>query len=234
MPQPAWTLVLPVKPFAQAKSRLATWHGTRRSNLARAFFQDTLRAVRATVGIGSVLVVTGDRQAAADARAAGALLVPDQPPAGLNAAIRAAAHHAQHTGASGPIAVLTCDLPALRSAELAEVLDAAAQHQRAFLADHTHRGTTFLAAAHPRWLEPSFEGSSRDHHLRAGAHEITGLEVPSVRLDVDTFDDLRLARRLGVGPHTHAVLDQADMKMPHSPSRTPTSVLEGTTPHGFH
>ncbi|MFF3564609.1 2-phospho-L-lactate guanylyltransferase [Streptomyces sp. NPDC002574] len=231
---PAWTLVLPVKPFTQAKSRLATRHGIRRSDLARAFFEDTLGAVRTTTGVGSVLVVTADRQAAAIARSAGALTVPDEPQAGLNAAIRTAVRHAQHMGADGPIAVLTCDLPALRGAELAEVLDAAAGHARAFLADHTRRGTTLLAAAHPRWLEPSFEGGSRDRHLAAGAFEITDPQVPGARLDVDTLDDLRRARQLGLGRHTRAVLGQTGTAVPRSPGLTYTPVREGTAPHGLH
>ncbi|QIZ02337.1 2-phospho-L-lactate guanylyltransferase [Streptomyces sp. S1D4-11] len=232
---PTWTIVLPVKPFAQAKSRLATRQGTRRSDLAHAFFQDTLQAVMATTGVGAVLVVTGDQQAATEARAAGAMIVPDQPPSGLNAAVRAAARHAQASGADGPTAVLTADLPALRSAELAEVLDVAAGHQRAFLADHTHQGTTFLAAAHPLWLGPSFEGGSREGHLLGGAHEITGLKVPSVRLDVDTSGDLWLARHLGVGPCTRAVLATAGPTASHSSGlTTPIPALEGTASHGLH
>jgi 2-phospho-L-lactate guanylyltransferase len=204
-----WTIVLPVKPFHQAKSRLATWHGTSRADVAHAFFRDTLEAAVGTAGIGQVLVVTGDEQAAAEARSAGALTVPDHPPSGLNAAIRTAGFRVQTLGVRGPIAVLTTDLPALRSVELGKVLDTAAYHQRAFLADHTGHGTTLLAAARPQWLSPAFEGNSRDRHRLGGAHEITGLDVSSVRLDVDTFDDLQLARRLGVGRHTRGILPPA-------------------------
>jgi 2-phospho-L-lactate/phosphoenolpyruvate guanylyltransferase len=233
---PTWTVVLPVKPFLRAKSRLTTPFGISRTDLAHAFFGDTLEAVLGTAGVGDVLVVTGDEQATAEARSAGALTVPDHPPAGLNAALRSAAARLQALGTSGPLAVLTADLPALRSGELSEVLNVAAGHQRAFLADHTRRGTTLLAAAHPQWLEPAFEGSSRERHRRAGAHEITGLDVPSVRLDVDTVDDLRLAGRLGVGRRTRAVLAAPEPRTAARVVRrhTSTPLLRGIAHHGLH
>ncbi|MGI5509174.1 2-phospho-L-lactate guanylyltransferase [Streptomyces sp. CA-106131] len=220
--------MLPVKPFTQAKSRLTAWRGASRTQLAHAFFRDTLEAVLETTGIGRVLVVTGDDQAAAEARCIGAVTVPDHPPAGLNAAISTAAAHAHAVGARGPIAVLTCDLPALRSAELVQVLASAGEHPRAVLADHTGQGTTLLAAARPQWLAPSFEGHSRHRHRLGGAHDITGVDVSSVQLDVDTPDDLRLAVRLGVGQHTRAVLAPApgpSRSLPPSSSRPPPRSL---------
>ncbi|MFJ9590909.1 2-phospho-L-lactate guanylyltransferase [Streptomyces acidicola] len=204
-----WTVVLPVKPFHQAKSRLAPWLGTSRQDFARAFFQDTLEAVLRTAGVAQVLVVTHDREAAAQANSRGATAVSDHPSRGLNAAIRIAASHAETLAANRPIAVLTADLPALRSTELDDVLVSASAHDRTFLADHNREGTTLLAASRPRWLNPAFERGSRSRHRRGGAFEITDLEAVSVRLDVDTPDDLRLAHRLGVGPHTHAVIESA-------------------------
>ncbi|MGW3853076.1 2-phospho-L-lactate guanylyltransferase, partial [Streptomyces fagopyri] len=191
-------------------------------------------AVLRTTGVARVLVVTDDERAVAEARSTGAVPVPDQQAAGLNTAIRTAVRHAHSLGGRSPVAVLTTDLPALRSGELATVLDSAAGHRRAFLADHTGRGTTFLAAARPRWLAPAFEGDSRNRHRLSGAYEITGLKVPSVRLDVDTADDLRIARSLGVGRHTRAALGPAPPTT-RSPHAHPTSSFpEGITPYEFH
>ncbi|MER7682496.1 2-phospho-L-lactate guanylyltransferase [Streptomyces sp. NPDC096934] len=202
----SWTIVLPVKPFARAKSRLASEYGVSREALAHAFFRDTLETALDTPTVVQVLVVTGDGQAATESRRLGAVPVPDEPPSGLNAAISTAAHYAQTLGHGGAIAVVTADLPALRRTELAAVLEKAAGHRRAFLADHAGIGTTVLAAADPQWLRPAFEGNSRRSHTLTGAREIDGLYVPGARLDVDTPDDLQLARRLGVGPHTYTVL----------------------------
>ncbi|WP_405878269.1 hypothetical protein OG762_06125 [Streptomyces sp. NBC_01136] len=99
--------------------------------------------------------------------------------------------------------------------------------------DHTGRGTTLLAAARPQWLGPSFEEHSRLRHRLGGAHDITGLDVPSVQLDVDTPDDLRLALRLGMGRHTRAVLAPAPQTVSHpSPRHTPSPHPEGISSHG--
>ncbi|MEU1165943.1 2-phospho-L-lactate guanylyltransferase [Streptomyces sp. NPDC005921] len=212
-----WTVVLPVKPFHQAKSRLAPWPGTARQDFARAFFLDTLEAVLRTTGVAQVLVVTHDREAAAQAHARGATAVSDRPSRGLNEAIRIAVSHAETLAPHRPIAVLTADLPALRSTELGDALVSASAHDRTFLADHSGEGTTLLAASRPRWLHPAFEQGSRGRHQLGGALEITDLEAVSVRLDVDTSDDLRLAHRLGVGPHTHAVISSAPPQTALSP-----------------
>lgn len=201
-----WTVVLPVKPFRQAKTRLAPWPGAPRANLAHAFFRDTLAAVLGTPGVARVLVVTDDPQATREATSLGAVTIVDRPRQGLNAAIRRAATHAHTLTPHHPTAVLTADLPALRSTELQSVLASAAVHARSFLADHTRQGTTFLAAARPLLLLPSFEGNSSRNHRLSGAREITGLDVPTVKLDVDTPEDLCRAWHLGVGDHTSALL----------------------------
>lgn len=204
-----WTVVLPVKPFHRAKSRLAAQVGGAHRAFAQAFFRDTLDAVLNTNGVAQVLVVTRDRIAAAEARSRGATPVSDHPSLELNQAVRIAVSYAECLAAKRPLTVLTADLPALRSAELGEVLASAAAHDRTFLADHRRIGTTLLTAVRPRLLQPAFGQNSRARHRRSGAVEINDLAAPSVRLDVDTLHDLRLAQRLGVGAHTTAVIESA-------------------------
>ena len=193
-----WTVLLPVKPFARGKSRLAAWAGADRASWARAFFLDTLASAVRAPGVERVIVVTSDPQARALARLAGADTARDTPAAGLNAAVRRGVRQAE---ASRPVAVLTADLPALRPGELARVLAEAGTRHRAFLADHTGLGTTVLTARTPALLQPRFEGASRTRHAASGAHEITCPDVPGARLDVDTPEDLATAARdLGLGP----------------------------------
>jgi 2-phospho-L-lactate guanylyltransferase len=45
-------------------------------------------------------------------------------------------------------------------------------------------------------------------HLQAGARQFVEADVPSVRRDVDTIRDLRVALELGVGRHTAALVDR--------------------------
>ncbi|MEU6374687.1 2-phospho-L-lactate guanylyltransferase [Streptomyces sp. NPDC046909] len=200
-----WTLVIPLKPLARAKSRLSdTASDGLRPGLALAFAQDTVSAALACPAVADVAVVTDDPLATRELTALGARIVPDEPRAGLNAALThgAAAVRAQHPESA--VAALNADLPALRPLELARVLDTAAEFPRAFLADAAAIGTTLLSAGRGHELRPAFGTDSRARHRASGAVELCLAGVDSVRQDVDTGEDLRAALALGVGPRTAA------------------------------
>ncbi|MFF8034261.1 2-phospho-L-lactate guanylyltransferase [Streptomyces sp. NPDC016626] len=201
-----WTLVVPLKPLALAKSRLsdAADDGLR-PGLALAFAQDTVAAALECPAVRGVVVVTNDALAGRELAALGAAVAPDEPRGGLNAALAHGAAVVRTSRRAEGVAALNADLPALRSRELARVLDAAAAFPRAFLADAAALGTTLLAAAPGRDLRPCFGPDSRARHRASGAVELRLDAVDSVRQDVDTGDDLRAALALGVGPHTAAV-----------------------------
>ena len=201
----AWSLVLPLKPLALAKSRLADATGPLRPELALAFALDTVSAALRCPAVARALVVTDDPVAGERLAELGALIVPDSPAAGLNAALRHGAQVARSVDGAGPVAAMSADLPALRPQELDLVLRAAAAHPRAFLADTQRVGTTLLTAAPGTLLAPRFGGASRLRHTASGARELTLDAVPSVRRDVDTPADLRAALDLGTGPQTTAV-----------------------------
>ncbi|MEU7102401.1 2-phospho-L-lactate guanylyltransferase [Streptomyces longwoodensis] len=200
-----WTLVIPLKPLAQAKSRLAdTASEGLRPGLALAFAQDTVGAALASPAVRDVVVVTDDALAGRELAALGARIVPDAPRAGLNAALAHAADAARAVDPRCALAAVNADLPALRPHELARVLDAAAEFPRAFLADAAGIGTTVLTAVPGRELLPAFGVDSRARHRASGARELGLPGVVSVRQDVDTGEDLRAALALGVGPRTAA------------------------------
>ena len=201
----SWTLVLPLKPLALAKTRLATATGPLRPELALAFALDTAAAALGCAEVGRLLVVTDDPLAGAELAALGALVVPDEPVAGLNAALGHGVAVARAVHGAGPVAAMSADLPALRPVELGRVLRAATAHPRAFLADTERIGTTLLAARAGVPLRPAFGGSSRLRHAASGARELMLTDVPSLRRDVDTLDDLRTALGLGAGPRTSAL-----------------------------
>ncbi|MFC9128660.1 2-phospho-L-lactate guanylyltransferase [Streptomyces sp. NPDC057099] len=200
-----WTLVVPLKPLAQAKSRLAdTADDGLRPGLALAFAQDTVAAALACPAVRDVAVVTDDARAGRELAVLGAAIIPDEPGSGLNAALAHGAGITRSTRPGSPVAALNADLPALRPPELTRVLDAAAEFPRAFLPDAAAIGTTLLAATPGRELLPAFGTDSRARHRASGAVELCLADVDSVRQDVDTGDDLRNALALGVGPHTAA------------------------------
>nr|WP_145485616.1 MULTISPECIES: 2-phospho-L-lactate guanylyltransferase [Streptomyces] len=200
-----WSLVIPLKPLSRAKSRLAdTAADGVRPGLVLAFAQDTVAAGLACPGVADVVVVTDDPRAGRELSALGARIAPDTPARGLNAALAHGARAVRRIRPGVAVAALNADLPALRAGELAQVLGAAAEFPRAFLADAAGVGTTLLAAGADRELDPLFGPGSRTRHRGSGAAELLLGGVDSVRQDVDTGDDLRAALALGVGPYTTA------------------------------
>ncbi|WP_227025297.1 2-phospho-L-lactate guanylyltransferase [Streptomyces tsukubensis] len=200
---PLWTLVVPLKPLAHAKSRLAdAVREGARPLLALAFAQDTVAAALACAEVRDVVVVTDDAEAGRALAGLGAAVVADLPAAGLNAALAHGAREARARRPWAPVAALNADLPALRPTELGRVLTAASAFPRAFLRDAAEIGTTFLSARAGIELRPAFGGPSRARHTASGAAELFLDDVDSVRQDVDTGADLRAALALGTGPRT--------------------------------
>ena len=197
-----WSVLTPVKVLTQAKSRLASLAGPRRAELALDLARDTVTAVLRTAQVARAIVITDDPAAAAALGELGALVVPDEPRDGLNAALRHGAAFAAARWPGSGTAALSADLPALHPAELARALKAAAAWPNAFVADAAGDGTTLYTAAPGTPFRPAFGLASRARHAAAGAAELELNDIPGLRRDVDTPADLRGAAALGLGPHT--------------------------------
>jgi 2-phospho-L-lactate guanylyltransferase len=197
-----WSLVIPVKVLAHAKSRLATLAGPHRPALALALAADTVASVVACTAAAQVIVVTDDAAAASELARLGAVVVPDEPGSGLNPALAHGAAVAASRRPRSGIAALSADLPALRPTELGRALRAAAAWPEAFVADAAGSGTTLYATAPGIAFRPRFGVESRTAHRGGGAAELLLDDVPGLRRDVDTAADLRSAERLGLGPRT--------------------------------
>ncbi len=201
-----WTLVIPVKRTAIAKSRLAAAYPQHRPELARAFAVDTTAAALSSRpgpgGSGRHRRPGGrsGRHGDRGPRRTGSA------GCGLNGAL--GARRSGCRGASTQrhgVAALSADLPALRPTELTAAL-AACVAARIFVIDQPGTGTTMLAAApgvaagSP--LRCRFRASSPG--FRRSTDRLTVLE--SLRRDVDTAADLAHAVQLGVGPRTADVM----------------------------
>jgi 2-phospho-L-lactate guanylyltransferase len=200
-----WSLVVPVKVLARAKSRLAAAAGPHRPALALAMAADTVAAALACPEVARVIAVTDDPQAAQVLAGLGALVISDEPGQGLNPALRHGAAAAAARWPGSGIAALAADLPALRPAELGLGLRAAARWEHAFVPDAAGSGTTLYAARPGAAFRPRFGPRSAQQHLAAGAAELSLPGLASLRRDVDRPTDLRAASALGVGPRTAAV-----------------------------
>ena len=201
-----WSVVIPVKVLAQAKSRLGRLGGERRVGLALAMAADTVAAVLACDDATHVIVITDDQVAGGVLAALGAVVIADEPGDGLNAALRhGAAYAAEHWPGYG-IAALSADLPALRPAEISRALTAAAAWPTAFVADAPGDGTTLYTAGPGAGFQPSFGLASRARHAAGGAAELDLDGIPGLRRDVDTPEDLYAAADIGLGPNTAPVV----------------------------
>jgi 2-phospho-L-lactate/phosphoenolpyruvate guanylyltransferase len=124
----SWTVLLPVKVLARAKSRLAVLAGDRRRELALALASDTVTAVLACPEVARVVVVTSDAVAGPLLAALGAVIVADEPADRLR--------RLDSPGAPGPldgadVAPGLADIPGLGVQDL---LNAALRHGAAVAA----------------------------------------------------------------------------------------------------
>jgi 2-phospho-L-lactate guanylyltransferase len=198
-----FALLVPVKAWDRAKTRMVEPTSLSRAltrELAGAFARDAIAAAAAADRVSRLYVVTDQP----DFTAPGVTVLPDEGAGDLNAALRAAALRvrAHHPGLG--IAAMCADLPCLRAEDLGVALDEPAA-DRWFVADAAGSGTTLLAASPEADLGPAFGVGSAARHESSGARAVRAA-VESLRLDVDTTDDLRRAVTLGVGPHTADVV----------------------------
>jgi len=197
-----WVVVVPVKPAAIGKSRLAAADADRES-LARAIALDSIAAAAASDRVARVLVATSDEATVAALASLRDVEVVRDTASGLRGAI---ALGLEAAGEGSHRAVLLGDVPALRPGELSHALALAATAGRAFVPDADGDGTV-LASAQPRIpFEVLFGAASAAAHRAA---RFTELRLPAtwgLRRDVDTPEHLETARALGLGPRTAALL----------------------------
>ena len=198
-----WALIIPVKPAAIGKSRLAL-PSVDRVTLARAIALDTIAAAAACDAVGQVHVVTDDGALIALAfDIPGLRFVPEGDARGIDAAV---AEGARAAGERMPRAALLGDLPALRPDDLQAARAAARTMPRAAVADAEGTGTTLVTAGPGIPLATSFGDGSFARHQALGCVPLDVAATSTLRRDVDTRDQLAEAAALGVGPRTAAVL----------------------------
>ena len=184
-PATDWTIVIPVKGSADAKSRFGG--DARRLQLAEAMALDT---VESALRVAPVLIVAGPDLSPAFA-SLGASTLAEHPGDGLNGAIARAL-----ASVAGPAAVLLADLPALLPEELeAALLD------NVMVADSEGTGTTLITGR-----TPAFGAGSRAAHAALGYRELELPPTSGLRLDVDSPEALAAIPPERLGPRTRALV----------------------------
>jgi 2-phospho-L-lactate guanylyltransferase len=225
--------VVPVKRFEQAKQRLAgCCDAALRRVLARAMLEDVLDALAAAPGLGGVLVVTGDAEAALLARRRGMDVLDEPRPGGLNAAVGAAAQRLQAARCDAML-VVPADAPGVTPAEIERLVASRGVRRGVTLApSHDFGGTNALLLDPPDAIPPAFGADSFRRHLlgaRAAGLSPHVLELTGLGLDLDHPRDLMRYARRPSHTRTWHLLVEADLAAPAHRSRA-RPVLETISP----
>lgn len=179
-----WAVMIPVKPFVDAKSRLG--EGLRRGDIARALALDTIDIATRTAGVARVVVVTADA-ALADLLPGGVELIRERAAVGIDAALAAAS---ARVGLRRHRAALPADLAALAPAELSVALAMAATVPRAVIPDAAGTGSTLVTARAGTPWASAYGPDSFAQHVALGCRPLPVRATSGLRWDLDTPDDL--------------------------------------------
>lgn len=189
-----WAIV-PVKPFLQSKSRLASILSPEaRAGLSRDFLTRTLQVLNEISLIKGVVVISRDPEALALARAWGARAIVEPDASDLNEALTLATAHTVENGASA-VLVLPTDLPRLSAAAVSQLIDSDITPLIRLAPDRHGFGTNALFMRPPNLISYAFgPGSLQRHQALAARAGVPArlCPLPALELDVDTPEDLRV------------------------------------------
>ncbi|KAA9108274.1 2-phospho-L-lactate guanylyltransferase [Microbacterium rhizomatis] len=204
-----WAVIIPVKPASLGKSRLSV-PGVDRIALARAIALDTIAAAASCDAVAQVFIVTDDGGLVALATDIPGLrfVAESETPGGPRGIDAAVALGAAAAGERMPRAALLGDLPALRPADLAEALSAAASVDRGLVSDAEGTGSTLVTARAGVTWASAFGTDSFARHVALGCVPLEIGDASTLRRDVDTAEQLAAAETLGLGARTRGIIAQ--------------------------
>ncbi len=184
-------VIIPAKPLAQAKSRLAAaLSPAERIQLSRGMLQRTITLARQ---VGEVVVISRDAAVRRLAKQAGAWALVESGE-DLNQALSQATTWVMMHGGQSTL-ILPADLPRLQLTDLVHVINVAQPAPAAVLAPCQRLdGTNALLLRPPDLIEFAFgPGSFRAHQqvLRAAGVEPVIYQSPTLGFDLDLPEDLR-------------------------------------------
>jgi 2-phospho-L-lactate guanylyltransferase len=201
------SILIAAKQLEFAKTRLASvLPPGERIALADAMFRDVLAAAIGSHLADQVAVVTSDRTLLGYARDAGALLIDEEFPRGLNAAIALATIALKSQGAETVCTVLS-DIPLITGEDIDQVFDAMPSGNGAVLVPSGDFSGTNVICRSPADVVPTrFGRMSLLRHLddcRACDLPAKVLRLARPALDLDVIADLTEFVRAGSSTYTH-------------------------------
>jgi len=187
--------VLPAKDFRNAKKRLSPALSPReRQSLFAVMLEDVLEAAVNAPSLDGVIVVTRDPRAASLARKYNVEVNNEPTNDGQSTAVARAAYQLNQTGRSG-ILTLPGDTPNIRSSEIEAIIS---KHPPApamsIVPSHDKLGSNCIALTPPNLIPFHFGHKSFQPHLDEATKRhidpVVHFDLPGIRLDIDTPEDL--------------------------------------------
>ncbi len=189
---PVWVLI-PVKPLALSKSRLAAvLSPAERSALTAWLLDRLLRLLTFRPGVGRVVVVSRDPAVASLAHTSGAEVYPDEAPLDLNLALTDALRQALAQGAES-VLILPSDLPFVTTDDLEQILQTSGRVT--ICPDRHAQGTNALLLRAPSGFTFHYGPGSFWRHIQEAEKlgwPVQPLFLEGLAFDLDTVEDWQL------------------------------------------
>ncbi|MFT4048721.1 MAG: 2-phospho-L-lactate guanylyltransferase [Solirubrobacterales bacterium] len=199
-------VILPIKPFDDAKERLATGLAPeQRQLIAEAMVRDVFAALARAREVDAIVVISAEPKITGIAGDQASEIIPDDRTGHSDAAKKGVAWAIEN--GYDKVVMLPGDCPLLDPQELDDLIVRTREDRVEFavIPDRMGTGTNGLVISPPGAVEPSFGPGSRQRHIARGlaaSRRTAEHEVPSLALDLDTAEDLlELAERLAGGDH---------------------------------
>lgn len=187
-------VIIPVKPFARAKSRLSTaLTQEQRQQLAETLMRHTINVVREIPQIAGVLVISRDTKALAIAREANAHTVQESGAPELNNALMRATQVVIGWRAEA-VLILPADLPLISSEDILSMINLGREENTVVIAtDRAQDGTNAMLIRPPGLIPYAYGQGSFERHkslAREAGAQVLMYHSERVVLDIDVPTDL--------------------------------------------
>jgi 2-phospho-L-lactate guanylyltransferase len=205
--------IIPVKPLARAKSRLATvLSPEQRVELAENLLRHVIATVRSVPEIAGALVISRDTKALAIAREVGAHTVQESGTPELNNALMRATS-VVGGWRSAAVLILPADLPLVNGDDVRGLLDLGQDDNTVVIATDDHEDGTNAMLIRPPGLIPYAYGAGSFHrHIllaREAGATVQVYQSERLALDIDVPSDLEAYYRFSKNGHHLLTPDRA-------------------------
>lgn len=206
-------VIIPVKPFVRAKSRLSeVLSPEERSQLAEGMLRHVLSVVRQVPHVAGTLVITRDSKAHSVARDLGAYTVMESGTPELNSALMRATQVVGSWKGSA-VLILPADLPFIEPQDISALIHMGQTVNTVVIAtDENRDGTNAMLVRPPGMIRYSYGPNSFQRHIddaREQGATIKVYESPRLALDIDLPEDLAKYRSMNGATPAVEVADAA-------------------------